>query len=225
MSRLVLLVALLVVPSTAQAATVDVGGFSFMPDAVTVQTGQQVTWNWVGPDRNHTVTADPGQAESFESHPGVPTAAVADGPPGESFSHTFTHVGMFSYVCRVHSNMQGKVTVVPAGGSPPDTTPPTAALRVLSKSLPKVLRSHKLRVRVAVNEGATVKLRVKLGTRALAKKTVEFATGGRKTVALRLGRKARAKLADDERARIAVSARAEDAAGNVDRVKKRKTLS
>ena len=218
------LAAVAAAPAVSRAATVDVGGYSFMPATVSVHPGDAVRWSWVGPDRNHTVSSDPGQAESFESHPGVPAALVTDGPAGESFSHTFTHTGTFSYVCRVHSFMQGKVTVVAAGKPLPDTTAPAARLRILGGSLRKLLRSHRLRVRVAVDEPASVKLKARAAGRSLATRTVRFGAAGRKTVVLRLTRRGRAKLAVRRRARIGVSARARDSAGNAKTVRAHKTF-
>src|SRR5205814_8843328 len=66
------------------------------------------------PESNHTVTSDPGQAESFESHPGVPDGAV-DAPPGGTFGHRFDAVGSYTYYCRLHPEMRGTVTVVESG--------------------------------------------------------------------------------------------------------------
>lgn len=88
---------------------VSVGGGAFFPNAITVATDDTVLWFWTGPDLNHTVTADPGQAESFDSDPtGVPVH-----PRNDVFSHRFTHVGRFTYFCRVHpATMRGAVQVV-----------------------------------------------------------------------------------------------------------------
>lgn len=108
----------LVMPAVAAESDVAVGSFKFAPATVTVQQGDTVTWSWAGPDVNHTITSDPGQADSFESHPTVATAQVTGPPPGGTYSHTFTTPGSFTYFCRVHPSMQGKVVVTEA--------PPTA---------------------------------------------------------------------------------------------------
>ena len=80
--------------------------------------GWTVTWSWAGPDTNHTVTTDPGQPDSLESHPGVPIGQVAGPPAGGTYSHTFTTPGAFTYFCRVHPSMRGKVVVDEASTSP-----------------------------------------------------------------------------------------------------------
>jgi plastocyanin len=99
------------VPAAASETDVQVGSFKFAPATVTVDQGDTVTWSWAGPDTNHTVTSDPGQADAFDSHDGVPTGQVAGPPAGGTFSHTFETPGSFTYFCRVHPSMKGKVIV------------------------------------------------------------------------------------------------------------------
>ena len=48
--------------------------------------------------------------DSFDSDPGR-TPSNLDHPPGDTFSHTFNTPGTFSYICKVHSFMTGKVIV------------------------------------------------------------------------------------------------------------------
>lgn len=229
MGRLALLtaaawLAALAVPAEARDPTVNVGGFRYSPETVTIHPGDKVTWSWVGPDRNHTVTSDPGQAESFESHPGLPAASVTDGPPGETFGHTFRRAGTFGYFCRVHPYIRGEVTVVAPGARRPDTTPPTTKLRVLSSSLRSVVRRGRLRVRVTVDEKAKVRLTVKAAGRTIATKTVTFGAAGTRTVTLKLTRAGRRRLAGRTRVRVTVVARARDSAGNVRTERKSSTL-
>jgi len=118
----------LVAPAVASESDVSIGGFKFSPPTVTVQQGDTVTWSWAGPDTNHTVTSDPGQADSLESHPGIPANQIVGPPQGGTYSHTFNTPGTFTYFCRVHTFMKGKVVVNPApppvdlgagGGAPP----------------------------------------------------------------------------------------------------------
>ena len=67
----------------AAAADVNIGGFAFSPSSVTIAQGETVTWHFAGPDTNHSVTSDPGQADSWDSDPGRPPSS-ADHPPGAS---------------------------------------------------------------------------------------------------------------------------------------------
>jgi len=101
----------------AESVTVDGDSLRFAPDEVTVGVGESVIWFWQGVvSRNHSVTSDPGQAESFDSDPnGPPTNATH--PAGDSFSHTFREEGRFTYHCQVHSEMTGVVNVVALPGT------------------------------------------------------------------------------------------------------------
>src|SRR5437764_7756186 len=114
-------IALGVVAAPAQAADVTIKNFSFMPSSITIAQGDAVKWTWAGPDTNHSVTSTAGQADSFDSDPGK-TPSSLDHPPGDTFSHTFNTPGTFTYMCKVHSFMTGKVVV--NGPTGPDTTPP-----------------------------------------------------------------------------------------------------
>src|SRR5215213_877884 len=88
---------------------VEVGDDFFRSNDVRAVTGDTVVWTWLGPAGDHSVSSDPGQAESFDSDPGR-TTRIAH-PPGFTFSHRFTRAGVFTYRCRVHTAMTGKVTV------------------------------------------------------------------------------------------------------------------
>jgi plastocyanin len=211
----------LATPAAADDATVSIANFQYSPGTVTIDTGQKVTWNWAGPDKNHTVTSNSGQSESFESHPGVPTAAVSDGPAGETFSHTFTHAGTFTYFCRVHG-FTGKVKVEAPGGA--DTTPPDVALKILSNSPQRVSDKGKLKAKVTVDEASTVKLTLKFGRKTIGKKTLEFADADSKTVNLRVTKKGRDKLDGRDTARLKLISKSVDEAGNKATDKKSKKL-
>jgi plastocyanin len=99
---------------TAKTFDVKVAEFAFTPPNLAIALGDVVKWSWTGADLNHSVTATSGQQESFESHPGQKLSEVTRAPAGGSFSHVFTHEGTFTYFCRVHPDMTGRVTVGPA---------------------------------------------------------------------------------------------------------------
>jgi plastocyanin len=86
--------------SGGQAAkgTVRIAAFAFNPASRTAKVGDSVTWT--NKDRTaHTVTADTG---AFDA------GSLA---PGKSFSFTFDQAGTFTYHCRIHPRMTGKVIV------------------------------------------------------------------------------------------------------------------
>ena len=112
--------------------SVSIGGYEFAPSNITVNKGDTVVWRWTGPDTNHDVSSTPGQAETFQSHPGVPAGNVSGPPAGGTYSHKVDQLGTFSYLCRVHPEMTGTVKVVESGApaqqesSPSQTAPPPA---------------------------------------------------------------------------------------------------
>jgi plastocyanin len=149
----------------AQAADVSISNFSFMPSSITIAQGDTVKWTWAGPDTNHSVTADSGQADSWDSDP-TGTAFTINHTTGDTFSHTFNTTGTFTYHCKVHSSMTGKVTVIlPGSGPPPDTTAP--AISKLSatpgrkcKKGQKHCKGRPTALHLKLSEAATVKVTV-----------------------------------------------------------------
>jgi plastocyanin len=154
-----------VLVTPAQAADVTIKNYSFMPSAITIAQGDTVKWTWAGPDTNHSVTADSGQADSWDSDP-TGTALTINHSTGDTFSHTFNTAGTFTYHCKIHSYMTGKVTVVlPGSGPPPDTTPP--AISKLSatagrkcKKGQKKCKGRPTALHFKLSEAATVKVTV-----------------------------------------------------------------
>jgi plastocyanin len=114
---------------------VDIGRFAFTPAEATMYAGEEVLWRWVGPDRQHSVTADPGQAETFDSDPGRLPGPT--GPPAEEgFSHQFKTPGTFTYHCKVHEGMRGTIVVKPP--PTPDPAPRLDALRAPGRARTRV---------------------------------------------------------------------------------------
>jgi plastocyanin len=135
MRLLLAVVGLLVLAAPASAAnqSVSISNFGFAPASVTVGQGETVTWTFAGPDTNHTVTASPNQAESFDSDPGT---AQPLHTPGSTCQHTFSTPGTYTYFCKVHDFMQAKVVVTgPGGAPPPDTTAPVVSKAKVKKTL------------------------------------------------------------------------------------------
>ena len=197
----------------AYAADVDISGFSFSPSSVTINQGETVNWHYRGPDTNHSVTSDSGQADSWDSDPGK-NPTPADHPPGTTYARQFNVAGSFTYFCKVHSYMTGTVVVKgPGGGTPPsppppaDTTPPG-----LSKVRAKAVRRPKpIVVRFTLSEDATVKVSLK-GPKKTSL-TRDFKAGANKVKIS--SRKLKA-------GRYKVALRATDAAGNASAASTRK---
>jgi plastocyanin len=188
-------------PASAANKDVSVANFAFAPPTVTVAQGDTVTWTFAGPDLNHTVTASPHQAETFDSDPGT---AQPLHTPGSTFVHAFNTPGTFTYVCKVHGFMQGKVIVTgPGGAAPPDTTAPTIS----------GAKAKKATVTYRLDEAADVAGKLKLT------KSAKGATGGKTSKAVKqTGRKGTNKLKLSTKGlrpgSYKLTLRATDAAGN-----------
>jgi plastocyanin len=142
----------------ARAADVTVSNFAFMPSTVNVSPGETVTWKFAGPDVNHSTTSDAGQAESWDSDPGN---ASPNHTVGDTFPHTFTQAGTYTYFCKVHPFMQARV-VVGAAGEPPPPPPSDTTAPQLSSLKASVKRR---RVTFKLDEPATVAAKLRGPTR------------------------------------------------------------
>jgi plastocyanin len=116
---------LAVFPATAGATSrkVAIGNFQWSIPAVTINLGDTVTWYWVGPDTQHSVTGVSANDTQFNSDPG----RTPSHSPGDRFSVKFTSPGSYQFQCVLHAIVRGSVTVepIPGNGAPsPDPDPP-----------------------------------------------------------------------------------------------------
>lgn len=123
-------------PARAATETVDIPSRSFQPEKISIFVGDTV--RWVNRDnQRHTVSANSSAialGESFDSSPdNCPGNFLFRDclDPGDTFSHTFTTAGTFTYRCKLHGSdtsfancaMCGQV-IVKVKSAPP-TSPPT----------------------------------------------------------------------------------------------------
>jgi amicyanin len=89
----------------AGGETVEVGmkGIQFDPDSVTVKAGGTVKWT-NNESVPHDVTKEDGPGAKFSSGTG-------NMKQGDTYEQTFKEAGTVNYVCTVHPNMKGTVTV------------------------------------------------------------------------------------------------------------------
>jgi len=136
-AALVLVVTLALAPAAGaqgQTMTVSIEDFFFSPANMTIAPGTTVTWvnNGQAP---HTSTADDGTWDSGTLR------------PGESFSFTFDQAGTYTYLCTIHPDMTGAITVSGGGGggggggdtSASPTASPTAASATATPAAGKTL--------------------------------------------------------------------------------------
>jgi plastocyanin len=105
----------LAAPASANDVPVTVANNAFSPAEVTVTQGDSVNWTFAGPDTNHSVTSDTTGQASWDSDPGNP---FPNHTGSSRFSKEMNFPGEWTYHCKVHSNMTGKVTVNPKVNDP-----------------------------------------------------------------------------------------------------------
>jgi plastocyanin len=107
----------LATPVTARAAieppiAVEIHQYQFHPDPLSVEVGQAVAW-----------TNEDSAAHDVTSSSGPEGFASGSLATGQQFTFTFEHAGSYTYLCTVHPDMVGSITVTPA----PTTTLPLEA--------------------------------------------------------------------------------------------------
>jgi plastocyanin len=124
-------------PAGAATKTVVIPDLSFQPATVKIVVGDTV--RWVNQDnRRHTVTANSSSialGESFDSSSNCPGLLNNCMRRGDTFTHTFTHEGTFTYRCKLHGSdtsfsqcaMCGRVVVSGLATLSPSPPPPTLA--------------------------------------------------------------------------------------------------
>ncbi len=115
---------------------------SYSPSHLTVKNGATVVWTNEEVYEPHTVTSSvvPSGAQPFDSSPNLTPQVLAgfESLPFmikggmESFTHTFTQTGTFSYFCKLHQGMIGWISVL---APPPDLSPTNSRLDTLSSGL------------------------------------------------------------------------------------------
>jgi plastocyanin len=81
--------------------TVDAKDLKFLPPAIEVPPGTEVTWRFVDGSVPHNVKGD-----------GFASETQARG----TFSHRFEQVGEYRYTCDLHAGMDGRVVVTSEAG-------------------------------------------------------------------------------------------------------------
>jgi plastocyanin len=107
-------------PALAADAKVAIGHYHWSRDVVHVDLGQHVTWYWVGPDTEHSVTGISPNDVAEDSDPG----RLPDHRVGSSFQLTFSQPGIYEFQCKLHPVVRGEVIVSATPGNPADDPDP-----------------------------------------------------------------------------------------------------
>ncbi len=113
-------------PAQAVNTRVSISDFEWSKEP-TIDLGESVTWDWIGPDLQHSVTGQPPNATQWDSAPGIPSPRQN---LGDSFTVTFDQPGEYLFVCKLHPQaVRGTVTVTGNPGDPNSDPGPQAPLR------------------------------------------------------------------------------------------------
>lgn len=104
------------VPGRADAANTRVGisGFAWSKQP-SIDLGESITWDWLGPDTAHSVTGTGPGGAAIDSDP---SKTVPNHVPGDSFTVSFSEAGQFNFACKIHGAVRGTVTVSDRPGDP-----------------------------------------------------------------------------------------------------------
>lgn len=121
----VLLAGLFSAPAQAANTRVSITNFTWSQEP-TVDLGESVTWDWLGPDLQHSVTGQAPNASQWDSNPGDPSPRNL---LGASFTVKFDQPGEYLFVCKLHPQaVRGTVTVTNQPGDPNSDPGPQAPL-------------------------------------------------------------------------------------------------
>jgi plastocyanin len=127
--------------------------------------------------------------------------------------------GSYPFLCTVHTFMRGTLVVQPKPVPPADTTAPKLEAQIRSARRSLVLKSGRLRVRLASDEAVsfavTTSTSVKGDTYALAKRFAFKHAGGPLLVQVPLTGEGKTFLRTHKRVVVQITLRARDAAGNL----------
>ncbi len=135
-------------PAHALNTRVSIANYAWSNPAVRIDLGEKVTWDWLGPDTQHSVTGISENDRGWDSDPGTDTP---DHQPGDSFTLQFNTPGTYLFQCKLHSFVRGEVIVSETPGDPNsdpgpqpplnvDVTPPTLGSVALRKG---TFKGHK----------------------------------------------------------------------------------
>jgi len=200
----------------------------FFGGDITVGQGEAVTFT-NGDTMNHDVTA------VKKGDDGKPLFASEQIGPAQSSPVAgveYLTTGAYEYICSIHPFMKGTITVSsagtpkprpgsggggqpgPASGAAADTVAPSFTVKVLDTKKSSVRKRRSLQLSVNTNEAATLAITAKSGSTTLATGTSKLNKAGARKVTVKLTKAGLKAAKSSKQLKVAVSAKATDAAGN-----------
>jgi plastocyanin len=152
---------------------------------------------------SHNVTAT---AAGPDGKPLFRSATISGGGAGTVDGTQYLPTGDYAFFCTIHGSiMSGTLHVTGAGSA---VARPQISLAVTSRKLAKVVKKGKLQVNVgALTRSDNISVEAKLGKTTLGRATVvSLAAGAKQTVAVKLNKSAKRKLAQKSKATVLVNA-------------------
>jgi plastocyanin len=118
-----LLTAAVAVPAQAGSTRVSISDFQWSKNPQ-VDLGESVTWDWIGPDTQHSISGVTQNALQWDSDPG----GVLPHPLGDTFTVAFDQPGVYTFQCKLHNSVRGTVTVSDIPGDPNSDPGPQPSL-------------------------------------------------------------------------------------------------
>lgn len=131
--------ALLPVAAEAANRRVSVGNFQWSAPEVLIDLNEKVTWHWVGPDTQHSISPQQGNTSGVDSDPGN---AAPDHFPGFEFTGQFTRPGTYDFVCKLHAIVRGRVVVSATPGNPDAPSPDPIPVVNLDRTAPELTQAR-----------------------------------------------------------------------------------
>jgi plastocyanin len=156
--------AVLALPSAASADNTRVSIFDYQwsNKEVHINLGEKVTWDWLGPDLQHSVTGISPDDLQWDSDPGTD---VPEHRAGDEYTLEFTQPGVYLFQCKLHAWVHGEVIVADTPGNPfsnpgpqpplnIDVTPPTLGDVKLRKT--QLEGDNGVQMRASIGEGGSL---------------------------------------------------------------------
>ena len=211
--------------ATAAAAEriVAIPQSTYATESVAIDQGEPLTFLNLDV-QNHDVTA---RGKGADGNPLFSTPLIGAGQEVPVSGTDTLGPGSYAFYCTIHANMEGTLTVGGGGGGD-DGKGPKLELDVLDKKLNEVRKAGELRVEMTVDEPASMKLTaaatVNGESTTLGKAKHDFPESGSHLMEIKLRKAGKSALRGAKKAKVDVSAKAEDAAGNKSTAKTRATL-
>ena len=173
---------------------------------------------------NHDVTA---RGKDGAGNPLFTTPLIGPGQEVPVEGADSLSPGSYAFFCSVHPNMEGTLEVG-GGGGDAGGKGPEIELDVLDRKVAEVRKAGVLRVEMTVDEPAKMSLaasaKVGKDSAKLGKASHDFPEAGSHVMEVKLSKAGKSALKGADKAKVSVTAKAEDSAGNSSSEKASETL-